>query len=232
MPYYRGRFRKKNMKRRVYFFIFFVFTAVAGLYVIFNIELLPVLRTTAVNKAKVAATNTINDAVGAVLKQDDVNYDKLISFEKDASGNITAIKADTFQINLLKYDITKEVVKELSEVGGSEIKIPVGTVIGGQIFTGLGPNINIRFQPVGNINSEITSTFTSVGINQTRQQIMLDIKADLTVIVATYNISTQVESNFIIADSVIVGGVPGTYVTVDGTDGTIGKIISGSQSSK
>jgi len=225
MPFRRGRFRRNNKRSRVRIVIFMIFVAIILMFAWFNIALVPVLKTSATYKAKVLAINTINNAVGEVLEKDNITYDKLMTFEKDTNGDITALNANTIQINLLKYDIVKEVINEISAVGGSEIKIPIGTVVGGQLFTGRGPNIHIRFLPIGNVDSEITSTFSSAGINQTRQQIMLNVKVDLTVLISSYNVSTHVENNFCIADSVIVGSVPGSYTVVDGTNGTSDKLF-------
>lgn len=233
MAFYRTNVRSKNRKRRV--ILILCVCIILGIYMLFNIVLMPVMKTAAVNKAKIVAVNTINNAVGTVLRQDNISYEKLISFDKDENGYITAVESDTMQINLLKYDITREVVKELGEVGKSEIGIPLGTIVGGQMFTGRGPLIRIRFQPVGNVNSEITSTFSSAGINQTRQQILLDVKADITVMTSSYMVSTDVTSNFIIADSVIVGNVPNSFVVVDGSgssDDTANKIFTYGQAGK
>jgi sporulation protein YunB len=225
MPFNRGRFRRKNKKRRVAVFFFFVFAVVIILYIMFNALLMPILKTAAVYKAKIVAIYTINSAVGKVLKTDNISYDKLMNFDKDSNGDITAVNADTMQINLLKYDITNEVIKELSSIKSSELKIPFGTVFGGQILTGRGPMINIRIQPMGNVDSNISNTFTSAGINQTRQQVMLDIKADIIVMISSYNVSTQVETNFCIADSVIVGSVPGSYMVINGTSDATDKLF-------
>lgn len=219
MPFKKGRFRRRNTKGRIGFFFFVIFLIIVILYSIFNIALVPVLKTSAVNKAKIVAIDTINNAVGKVLKEDNISYDKLMNIDKDANGNITAVNADTMQINMLKYDITNEVIKELNSISSSELRIPFGTVIGGQLLTGRGPYINIKIQPLGNVNSNIINDFSAAGINQTRQQIMLNIKADITLIIGSYNVSTTVESNISIADIVIVGIVPNTYVGDSSNDG-------------
>lgn len=187
-------------------------------YAVFDIALMPVLKTAAVNKAKIVAIYTINDAVGRVLKEDGISYDKLMSIEKDSSGTVTAVSANTVEINMLKYDITNEVIKAINGIQSSELGIPFGTVLGGPLFTGRGPLINIKIQPIGSVNSDVVNDFTSAGINQTRQQIMLNIRADITLIIANYNVSTTVESNVSVADIVIVGGVPGSYTYVGDTN--------------
>jgi sporulation protein YunB len=176
---------------------------------------MPVIKTMAVNNTKNIATQTINSAVEKVLKGNDVGYDKLMILEKDSGGDITAVKSDTLQIDTLKYEITNEAVKELNAIDPKDISVPLGTVIGGQIFTGLGPQISVRVEPIGNVDTQIVNEFSSAGINQTRQQILLYIKTEITIIVSSYNVTTSVESNFTIADTVIVGNVPDSYTVVE-----------------
>lgn len=217
-----NRYRVRRKKNRAALMCILFGTITVLCYSVFDIALMPVLRTAAVNKAKIVAIYTINDAVGKVLREDGISYDKLMSVEKDSAGTVTAVSANTVEINMLKYDITSEVIKELNNIQGSELAIPFGTVLGGPLFTGRGPMINIRIQPIGSVNSNVVNDFTSAGINQTRQQIMLDIRADITLMIANYNVSTSVESNISVADIVIVGGVPGSYTYVgdtgDGSD--------------
>lgn len=215
MPAYMGRFRVRKKRRKAPFTLMLIFLVFLMLYLLFNIALMPVLKTAAVYRARMVAITTINDAVGKVLKEDDISYDKLMNLEKNSSGQIQAVTANSLQINLLKYDITNEVVNELSKVGKSDMSIPLGNVIGGQLFTGRGPFIKIKFYPVGNVISEITSDFTAAGINQTRQQIMLDVRADITVMMSSYNVSTSVDSNVCIAELTIIGSVPNTYFQGD-----------------
>jgi sporulation protein YunB len=190
-------------------------TLCTALFYLFTTRLMPLIKTTAVNNARNMATQTINNAAGKVLKEKQIDYDKLMTLEKDSRGRITAVKADSLQIDLLKYEITNEAIKEINAIDSSELGVPVGTVIGGQLLSGTGPRINVKIEPVGNVETQIVNGFTSTGINQTRQQIMLSVKASITIMVSSYNITTSVESNFAIADSVIVGNVPDYYTVVE-----------------
>lgn len=224
MPYRRNIRRAHMMRGRagIKLCLAAAVLAAALLYAAFNIALVPVLKTSAVNRARIVAIDTINNAAGRVLKNDSITYDRLMRVDKDSSGSVTAVSADTMQINMLKYDVTGEVIRELNSIDPSELAIPFGTVIGGQLFTGRGPYIRIKIQPIGSVDSNIVNSFSSAGINQTRQQIMLDVKADITLIIASYNVSTRVESNIDVADIVIVGGVPGSYTYVGGSGGAAG----------
>lgn len=188
------------------------------LYWIFSARLMPVIKTMAVNNARIVAISTINNAAGKVLKDNKIDYDKLITLEKDSNGKINAVKADTLEIDLLKYQITNEAVKEMNAINSNRLDVPIGTVIGGQLFSGMGPRVHVTIEPVGNVETNIENKFTSTGINQTRQEVILDVKASITVIVSSYNVNTNVDTNFDIADTIIVGDVPDSYMQI--TDGT------------
>lgn len=213
----RHSFRRQT-KKKVMLALLITLLLLILFYYIFSVRLMPVVKTMAVNNARTVATSTINNAAGKVLKDNKINYDKLITLEKDSNGKINAVKADTLEIDLLKYQITSEAVKELNAIDSSKIDIPLGTVIGGQLFSGMGPRIHVTIEPLGNVETNIVNKFTSTGINQTRQEVILDVKASITVIVSSYNINTSVDTNFDIADTIIVGDVPDSYMEI--TDGT------------
>jgi sporulation protein YunB len=208
------------------------------IYIVFIVRFVPIIKTMAISSAKNIATQTINNAAGKVLKQNKVSYDQIMTLERDQNGQVTAVKANTLQIDILKYEITNEALRELNNMNTSELGVPIGTIIGGELLSGFGPYINVTVKPLGNVQTEIDNQFTSTGINQTRQQVILKVRTVITVIVSNYTMATNVESNFVIADTVIVGSVPGSYTVVeeDAGDGTVGKIYtygkSGGTSSK
>jgi sporulation protein YunB len=178
--------------------------------------LLPVMKTLAVNKANLVAVSIINNAANKVLKSNSITYDKLIYYQKDANGDIVAVTTDALEINKLKYDIVNETIGELSNIKSSDLKIPLGNVFGGALFANKGPNIDVRLTPIGNVNADISSVFTSAGINQTRQQIMLNVKVRLTIILSSSNVTQDINSNICIAESIIVGKVPNSFTNIDG----------------
>jgi sporulation protein YunB len=187
--------------------------------------LLPIMKTLAVNKADLVAVSTINNAASKVLKANSVSYDNLINYQKNQNGDIIAVTTDAFEVNKLKYDIINETIGELNNIKSDDLKIPLGNVIGGALFTNKGPNIDVKLSPVGSVNADISSIFTAAGINQTRQQIMLNIKVKLTIILSSCTITQNINNNLCIAESVIVGKVPNSYTNIDGFGTTQDKVI-------
>lgn len=212
--WYHGRKQEKKKLALVWLIIILFFLLL--LYSLFYLRMRPMLKSLAVNRADTYAITIINNAAGKVLALDAVSYDSLMTFDKDENGNIIAVKSNTNVINKLKYDIIREIQSEFSKSGSANISIPLGNIFGGALFSNRGPRLKIQVEPVGSINAEFKSVFSSAGINQTHQQIMLDVDADITIIMPSCTVSRVVKSSVCIADTVIVGTVPGSYVNIDG----------------
>ena len=59
---------------------------------------------------------------------------------------------------------------------------------------------------------DFKNELSDAGINQTKHQIKLDVVVDIDVIMPWQTISTQVVSEILIAETVILGDVPDTYL--------------------
>lgn len=208
------RLGKRNNKRKLASFIIFFLVLDIILFTVFSVRLKPMIETLAVQNTKIAATRAINDAVGNAIKKSGLDYDKLMIVETNSAGTVTAIKSNTIAIDLLKHEITNEVINSIDSINKSSLSIPVGTLLGSQLFNNYGPRLSVRIEPVGSVNTKITNSFTSTGINQTRQQINLEVKVNLTVLVANYSVNTDVSTTDLIADTVIVGDVPDSYTVI------------------
>lgn len=193
-----------------------ILTMLLLLFWLFNITLLPVMQSIAGNTAKVDAVNAMNDAVGAVLKEDKMSFSDLVTLEKNDAGDITAMRTDSYAMNLLKHDVIAECESRLAKLETSRMAIPIGTVLGGPVFTNRGPCFYAKVSPYGNMNAEFSSVFSAAGINQTRLQIRLDVTTYVWVIIASFASSTKVTSSYIVSETVVVGTVPNTYMNLDG----------------
>lgn len=219
MPQFRRRYRLPR-RLRSWIRVLCVLSAVLLLYLLFDFQVTPVFRTYAAYTARSIAVRKINDAVGQVLKTDNVGYDTLMNYQKNDDGQIIAVQANSTQINTLKYEITREVLDALNNLPNKDISIPLGSIIGGAVFSGRGPNIALRFSPVEDVDSSISSKFSAAGINQTKQDIYLSVRADMTAVLSGSQVTVHVQNDFLVAESVIVGTVPGEYFNMDGSGGS------------
>lgn len=157
------------------------------------------------------AVNVIENCIIKVLNENEITYSSLVTIQKDENGKIASIETDIVKMNLVKSEISRVISEEILELDSKEISIPIGTIIGTSMLSGKGPKIKTEVTLSSNVSVAVDNNFVSTGINQTLHEIVINIDADIFVIMPRNNTSTQVNTNFCIAQTVIVGDVPETF---------------------
>lgn len=194
---------------------------IVGMFLILSVFLLdsrvrPLITTISTYQAKLMATKSINDAVIQVISEEDVVYNNIISITQNEVGEVASISTDMITMNRLKSEITNKVSDKLIENSTRGIYIPIGTIVGGQLFSGRGPKVEFKILPAGFVHTEIYNSFQSAGINQTLHQIMLSVDATVSAVMPIYTVTTEVNTNICIAETIIVGKVPSSYTDING----------------
>ena len=185
--------------------------ALLALSIVAAMHLKPILTSLATTRV----SNTVNGIVGASVNETiysgGADYDRLISFEKDNEGRITAVKSNMAEFNRLQTAILVDILEKLSEVSTKDLSIPVGTLTGSPLLAGRGPLIRVRMQSVGSSSAHFENAFTSAGINQTKHQIYLVVDVYVSILLPGFSTVTKVSSTYTVAETVIVGSVPDNY---------------------
>lgn len=171
--------------------------------------------------AQTQVTNTtsdlINDAIDSQMINGNIQYDRIVYFEKDLNGRITALKTNMSEVNRLKTAILNLINDEILAMDTSELGIPVGSFLFPEVFSGKGPSIPIRILSIRNSDASFHSNFSEAGINQTLQQLTMDIQVDVAVLVLGQTSSFTVSSQVVVAETIIVGQVPEMFFQNGGT---------------
>jgi len=138
-----------------------------------------------------------------------------LTFEKDSEGRITALITDMANANSLQAEITNEIILRLADEGETIISIPMGNFFNSTLLSGKGPEIDVNIVSVTNIDTSFENQFSAAGINQTQHQIMLNISIELTILVPGYSSGVTVPVQMCVAETVIVGEVPGSYADIN-----------------
>mgnify|MGYP004492661247 CR=1 FL=1 len=192
--------------------------AVIALAIVAMGELRPILTSLATARVSNAVTRVVNASVNEMLYSSGVDYDRLISFEKDNEGRITAVKSNMAEFNRLQSAVLSDVLQKLSEVSTRELSIPVGSLTGSPLLAGRGPAIRIRMQSVGSSAAHFENDFSSTGINQTRHEIQLVVDVYVSVLLPGFSTMTRVTNRYSVAETVIVGSVPDNYTYFNSTE--------------
>ena len=165
-------------------------------------------------------SDLINEAIDRQLEEDSIAYDRMVYFEKDLQGRITALKTNMGLINRLKTDTLGRINDQIMALDPDHIGIPLGSLLLPELLGGKGPRIQIRVLSIRNSEGDFHSTFSEAGINQTLHQLTMMVRVDVAVLVLGRTESFTVESEVVVAQTVIVGAVPETYLQTGGNNGS------------
>lgn len=167
----------------------------------------------AVSDAQDAVTLAINDSIAAVLDRTGYTYADFVSLQKDGDGDITAILTDTVSINRFSTEILTELIKT-ADSKCLQISIPLGNLFGSSLLLGRGPDIPVQIIMLTSSFVRCDSAMTDTGINQSRHTVTLRAEVDIDILIPWATVSSKVETDILIAETLIVGRVPETYVNV------------------
>lgn len=176
-------------------------------------------------KVKSLTQRAVNQAVYEVVNSGPV-YDDMIKISRNESGMVTLISADATEINRLARDLVKLSEVKLGEISERGISIPIGTFSGMPIFVGRGPEVSIRLIPIGVISCSFRSEFRQAGINQTTHRIYVNINSNVSVVMPTQNQNIATTTELLLAESIIIGSIPSTYLNSDSVDQMLNLIPS------
>ena len=165
-------------------------------------------------------SDLINDAIDQQIENNNIQYDRMVYFEKDLDGKITALKTNMSEVNRLKTDILNLINDEILAIDSADLGIPVGSLILPEFLSGRGPEIPVKILSIRNSDASFTSSFTEAGINQTLQQINMLVSVDVAVLVLGRTNYFTVTSQVVVAETIIVGQVPDTYLNTGGNYGS------------
>jgi len=159
-----------------------------------------------------STSDLINDSIDRQIELGNIQYNRIVFFEKDLNGRITALKTNMSEVNRLKTDILNRINDEILAMDASMLGVPLGSLFFPEFFSGRGPSIPVEILSIRNSDASFSSDFSAAGINQTLHQLNLQVSVDVAVLVLGETKSFTVTSQVVVAETVIVGQVPNTYL--------------------
>ncbi|MBQ9414855.1 MAG: sporulation protein YunB [Clostridia bacterium] len=188
-------------------------------------HLRPVMLANASGRAKELAMLAINRAVEQTLVDLAVDYDNFITVTRDGTGQITAISANAAPINRVKAAVNVAVSAALHDTEPQEFFVPLGTLSGVALLSGRGPQIGCRTMVVDTPIIDLESSLSSAGINQTLHRIDLKVTVPLVVTLPMQTNTVSVQTDYLLAQTVLLGDVPDSYTDVISDPDMVGSIF-------
>ena len=206
--------RKRHLK--AWFALLLLILVTVG-YIIIDDAIRPTILSLSEARLRAIAVKSMNEAVRETVGSG-VTYTDLINIQKDKEGNITLISANAVLMNNLAASTAIAAQDKILNIGEQGIKIPIGTILGGQLMSGRGPAVVVRVEPVGSVTTDFMTEFEAAGINQTRHKIYLVLNASIRILIGNSSQTVEISSQVLISETIIIGDVPQSYVEVDDTD--------------
>ncbi len=208
------------MRRRIRSFLRLLavlLIAVSVLFLMFRSRYRDVIRELAETQVKNTTSDLTNDAIAKQIADGVIQYDRIVYFEKDLDGRITALKTNMSEVNRLKTDILNIINDEILALDTSDIGVPLGSLFLPELLSGKGPAIPVHILSIRNSDANFVSAFSQAGINQTLHQLTMFVSVDVAVLVLGQTSSFTITSEVVVAETVIVGDVPNTFLQTGGT---------------
>lgn len=203
-------------RRRIYLFpaqkrmIFLVLSILVSSLIfllVLDAKLRPAVYDLAQIEAQSIAVDVMNNAVENEITSENIRYSDIIDIKYNDDGIITSLTSDIIKMNLLKTNIVQAANKAI-HLDSAVVKVPLGAATGMAVFAGCGPVAEIGLSIAGAVNAEFENVFFEAGVNQTEHRVMLNITADVTIILDGNMVKKQVETAVCVAQTVIVGRAP------------------------
>jgi len=206
--------RKGNGKKgRVIRLCLVILLTVVALGMLLERNLEGVILDMAHARAEAMAVEYMHQAVRDVMG-DSVAYEDMITVRTDQAGKITMLAANAVRMNDLATVTALKAQAKLESAEAQSISIPLGAALGVPFLSALGPRVQVKIVPVSAVSAAFSTEFESAGINQTRHKIYLSLHTTVRLVIPSGAKQVSLQSQVLIAESIVVGEVPESYVQV------------------
>lgn len=162
-------------------------------------------------KAKVIASEIINTTVREELKND-LLKEQILMPSFDNEGRVIMIRTDALIMNTLSSNISNKVQEKIISLSDQKFTIKLGSAMNSQLLSNTGPDLHFKILHQGSVLVDFVTEFEESGINQTRYKIYITVSVDMRIISPIATSGVKVNTNLLIAEIVIIGEVPESYM--------------------
>lgn len=194
------------------FSIILIFGIIGCIFAYARLCVYPTVTKVAESKAQQLMTNNINKATDEVLfRMMDRGYNSYVNITRDNNGDIILIELNILAVNQVIMDMSNICQDYIEDSDITEIGIPLGAFTGSLFLSGVGNDIKMPMRNYGISNTQYLSTFESVGINQTKHTVYIQIDAYMDIIFPINTQRVTKSSGYVLCENIIVGKVPDVY---------------------
>lgn len=168
-------------------------------------------------RAQVIVSKAINTALDEQFSQSD-NGAEFFDIQRDEDGVMEMVTADSIAINKLIVEISLNIQELFKDMQSEYMYIPFGSLMGSKLLSQAGPQVKVNVVPISVISSDFRTEFEEQGINQTKYMLYIILGCKIKVLCPFAYDTIETSTKVLIAEAVILGKVPSSYVQVPEED--------------
>ncbi len=212
----RGK-RRCRLRRALLALMIVVLLICAGVFLWFRTVIDPNLEAVSRLRAEVLVSRTVNRALTEQF-QKEKRPDDLFIVTRDKNGKIELVQANSIEINILMTQLAVNLQEAFKNMEKEPLDVPIGSLMGSKLFSQTGPSMELYIVPVSVLSTDFKTEFESQGINQTKYKIYIILKCRVKVLAPFSSKTFDTSSTILIAETVILGEVPDSFVQVPEED--------------
>ena len=213
----------KRLPRRRHWgrFLFFLLLLLLTLTLLLSLYLRNLMRSAAAAEARDRMTRSVGETLERLMEEEGWEYSDLITLERGPDGTICAFTTNAARINRISARFLREMMAA-ADAGELDLHISLGDLLGTNFLFGRSPQLLVPVSMMTSPDLNFSHSFTSTGVNQTRHALTLLAAMDLDLFIPWGAVSTRVETEILLTETIIVGRVPDTYIYREDSHGQTG----------
>ncbi len=118
------------------------------------------------------------------------------------------LQLDSACAQKIQQETGRKLTEALNSMGAQSYKVPIGTVLENVFLIGFGPEVTLRFVPVGAAEVWVESAVEEAGINQVLYQVFLNIESDVSILLPGGVSSMEYKKRVLLEEALVTGPVP------------------------
>ena len=166
--------------------------------------------------AKKTASVKASQEIEALIRKaiiDDLDND-VMSYEKDNDGKIISMSLDASLANNIMATTLEHLDEVMANIKYDDLYVPIGYCFSDSLFFSYGPKVKLRLKPIGSYKVNILSNVSSVGINNSLVEIVLEIKTEFQIMIPLRRENYEIVNYIPLSTLIVQGEVPGLYYKV------------------
>lgn len=198
------------MKRiKVYVFLFTIIFIC--LFVVFFIGSYFSERVDVYMKSK--SENYCSSLVSDILREEaiDIIDGTLVSINYNNENILSSISINTQKINVFLKNVNDALLESIKDIESSNIKIPLGIILGETLFGSIGPYFDINIIMLSSFKTDIYTNVSDYGINSSLFELFVSVSFTINTMIPLNEELSLIEVKFPLVMEIINGEVPRYY---------------------